>query len=284
VPLVGRLDVRFHHWATRPQSATSARRRALTARIQHYFEESGGIYGYRRIHADLAAEQTGCSPGLVRPIMRYQGLVACQPRPFRITTEVDAEAAAGMPDLVQRNFTADRPGVKFVGDITYIHTWQGFVYLATVIGCYSKKVVGWSIADHMRTELVADALRNAAATTRIEPLAIWHSDRGSVYTSRPTDRSPAGPRPSLPPGCAQRSLTGSPSREPSSKPERTPNGWPTPKTSNSGMNGMPWRLLSPENGVPAFIHVIQKHLKPRAGSEEPVLMEPQIPVAPEQGP
>ncbi|MEC5193137.1 transposase InsO family protein [Arthrobacter sp. MP_M7] len=84
-----------------------------------------------------------------------------------------------MPDLVRRYFTAERPGVKFVGDITYIHTWQGFVYLATVIDCYSKKVVGWSIADHMRTELVADALKNAAPT-RIEPDAIWHSDRGSV--------------------------------------------------------------------------------------------------------
>jgi putative transposase len=93
----------------------------------------------------------------------------------------DAEAAAGMPDLVQRNFTADRPGVKFVGDITYTHTWQGFVYLATVIDCYSKKVLGWSIADHMRTEPVAYALKNAAATTRIEPLAIWHSDRGGSW-------------------------------------------------------------------------------------------------------
>ena len=62
-----------------------------------------------------------------------------------------------MPDLVTRGFTADCPGIKFVGDITYIHTWQGFIYLATVTDCYSKKVVGWSIADHMRTELVADA-------------------------------------------------------------------------------------------------------------------------------
>jgi putative transposase len=73
--------------------------------------------------------------------------------------------------------------VKFVGDITYIHTWQRFIYLATVIDCFSKKVVGWSIADHMRTELVEDALKNAAATTLILPGAIWHSDRGSVYTS-----------------------------------------------------------------------------------------------------
>ena len=173
----------FYHWRTRPQSATAARRETLLARIRHYFEESEGTYGYRRIHADLTAEQTQCSPELVRQLMRQEGLVACQPRPFRVTTEADAVAAANMPDLLTRDFTADRPGVKFVGDITYIHTWQGFVYLATVIDCYSKKVVGWSIADHMRTELVADALKNAAATTLIEPDAVFHTDRGSVYTS-----------------------------------------------------------------------------------------------------
>ena len=109
----------FYHWLARPQSATSARREALTARIHHFFEESEGTYGYRRIHVDVAEENTECSPELVRQIMRAEGLVACQPRPFRITTEADAEAAANMPDLVKRDFTADRPGVKFVGDITY---------------------------------------------------------------------------------------------------------------------------------------------------------------------
>lgn len=139
----------------RPQSATAARRDTLTARVWHF-------------HADLADEGTRCSPELVRQIMRSEGLVDCQSRPFRITTDGDDEA--NLPDLVQRNFTADRPGVKFVGDITYIHTWQGFIYLATVIDCYSKTVVGWSNADPMRTELVADALQNAAATTRIEVL------------------------------------------------------------------------------------------------------------------
>jgi transposase InsO family protein len=173
----------FYHWLTRPQSATAARREVLTARVEAFFEASDGTYGYRRIHADLAGEGTECSPELVRQIMRSQGLIACQPRPFRVTTEADAQAAAAMPDLVGRDFTADRPGVKFVGDITYIHTWAGFIYLATVIDCYSKKVVGWSIADHMRTELVEQALNNAAATSTIEPLAVFHSDRGSVYTS-----------------------------------------------------------------------------------------------------
>lgn len=173
----------FYHWASRPTSATAARREALTVKIRGFFHASHGTYGYRRIHADLAEEGTECSPELVRQIMRTEGLISCQPRQFRVTTQADAEAAAAMPDLVKRDFTADRPGIKFVGDITYIHTWQGFIYLATVIDCYSKKVVGWSIADHMRTKLVEDALKNAAASAIIEPDAIWHSDRGSVYTS-----------------------------------------------------------------------------------------------------
>lgn len=173
----------FYHWLGRPQSATAARREVLTARVRHFFAATDGTYGYRRIHADLADEGTECSPELVRQIMRTEGLVACQPRPFRVTTEADAAAAVEMPDLVERDFTSDSPGVKFVGDITYIHTWAGFIYLATVIDCYSKKVVGWSIADHMRTELVETALKNAAATTVIEAGAIFHSDRGSVYTS-----------------------------------------------------------------------------------------------------
>ncbi len=173
----------FYHWLGRPQSATAARRQQLTERIREFFDAADGTYGYRRIHADLVDAGVECSPELVRQIMRHESLVPCQPRPFRVTTHADAEAAADMPDLVKRDFTADRVGVKFVGDITYIHTWQGFVYLATVIDCYSKKVVGWSIADHMRTELVEDALKNAAATTWIGPGAIFHSDRGSVYTS-----------------------------------------------------------------------------------------------------
>ena len=173
----------FYHWRSRPQSATAARREVLTARVRHFFAASDGTYGYRRIHADVVDEGSECSPELVRHIMRDEGLVACQPRPFRVTTQPDGESASSTPDLVKRDFTADRPGVKFVGDITYIHTWQGFVYLATVIDCYSRKVVGWSVADHMRTKLVVDALKNAAQTTVIEAGAVFHSDRGSVYVA-----------------------------------------------------------------------------------------------------
>jgi len=174
----------FYNWRSRPQSATSIRRDVLAEQIRVFFGASHGTYGYRRIHADLADAGVECSPELVRSIMREHDLIPCQPRPFRTTTDSDPNSDPVVPDLLQRDFTADRPGIKFVGDITYIHTWQGFVYLATVIDCFSRKVVGWSIADHMRTELVAAALTNAAATTLIEPGAIFHSDRGSVYTSR----------------------------------------------------------------------------------------------------
>jgi len=174
----------FYDWLDRPESATAARREALTRRIKHYFAKSDETYGYRRIHADLIDEGIDCSPELVRQVMRTEGLVACQPKPFRVTTTADTDAVADTPDLLERDFTDTRPGVKFVGDITYIHTWAGFIYLATIIDCYSKKVVGWSIKDHMRTELVTDALKNAAATTLIEADAVFHSDHGSVYTSK----------------------------------------------------------------------------------------------------
>tara|TARA_R110000850_G_scaffold112470_4_gene226417 strand:+ start:880 stop:1767 length:888 start_codon:yes stop_codon:yes gene_type:complete len=172
----------FCNWRSRPQSATSKRREFLAQQIRVFFDAAHGTYGYRRIHVDLRAAGVECSPELVRSIMREHELVPCQPRPFRTTTQSGDDDA--VPDLVKRDFTADRPGVKFVGDITYVHTWQGFVYLATVIDCFSRKVVGWSIADHMRTELVAAALDNAASTALIETGAIFHSDRGSVYTSQ----------------------------------------------------------------------------------------------------
>ena len=105
----------FYHWLKRPQSATAARREALRSRIRGFFTDSDSTYGYRRIHADLAAAGIECSPELVRKVMRDENLIPCQPRPFRKTAE--AEAAAAIPDLVKRDFTATEPGVKFVGDI-----------------------------------------------------------------------------------------------------------------------------------------------------------------------
>ena len=109
--------------------------------------------------------------------MRELGLQACQPRPFRPTTTIAGDAGS-LPELLGRDFTAEAPGRKLVGDITYIRTWEGWLYLATVLDCFSKKVLGYAMADHLRTELVADALRmanrNFAFTARE---TVFHSDR-----------------------------------------------------------------------------------------------------------
>lgn len=172
----------YYDWLDRPMSATAERRAWLKVRIAEVFEEAEGRYGYRRVRVVLGRDGVDVSEELVRLLMRELGLVACQPRPFRPTTTV-ADDLACTADLVARDFTADRPGVKLVGDITYIPTWQGWVYLATVIDCYSKAVVGWSMADHMKTSLVCDAMTMAAGNIELQPGCMFHSDRGAQYTS-----------------------------------------------------------------------------------------------------
>jgi len=171
----------FFHWRARPTSAQAQRHAELGALVAWSFHRSRGTYGYRRVHADLTRRGVAVGEDLVRDLMRELDLVACQPRPFRVT--IVAGADGGTPDLLQRDFTATVPGHKLVGDITYIHTWAGFAYLATVIDCYSKAVIGWAVADHMRTDLVIDALAMARRNHKIEPDCIFHSDRGTQYTS-----------------------------------------------------------------------------------------------------
>ncbi|SES42225.1 Transposase InsO and inactivated derivatives [Actinokineospora terrae] len=173
----------YYDWKDRPQSATASRRELLAERVRFAFDYSDGTYGYRRIHAQLERQGTSVDPETVRGIMRELGLVACQPRPFRPVTTVGADAGT-LPDLVAGDFDADRPGVKLVGDITYVRTAEGWLYLATVLDCFSKKVVGYAMADHMRTELVVDALRMAAGNVAVVPdSTLFHSDRGTQYVS-----------------------------------------------------------------------------------------------------
>ena len=170
----------FFDWRSRPVSARATRRVELAALVRWSFERSNATYGYRRVHADLARRGVQVGEDMVRDLMRQQDLVACQPRPFRVTT---VAGEGDVPDLVRRDFTAAAPGQRLVGDITYIHTWAGFAYLATVIDCYSKTVIGWAVDDHMRTELVIEALDMARRNHQIENGCIFHSDRGTQYTS-----------------------------------------------------------------------------------------------------
>jgi putative transposase len=155
----------------------------LKAKIKQIFTGSYETYGYRRVHMESAPRQ-GVQVGdeLVGQLMRQQDLVACQPRPYRPATTVQGDEAA-IPDLVVRDFTAAAPGVKLVGDITYIPTWQGWVYPATVTDCYSKAVVGWSMSDSLHTDLVCAAIEAAADCIALQPDCVFHSDRGSQYTS-----------------------------------------------------------------------------------------------------
>ncbi len=171
----------FYEWRGREDSQTAERRSRLTEEVRRVFDESDQSYGYRRVHAQLADEGIQAGPELVRSIMVAEGLVACQPRPYKVTTI--AGDGDGPADLCKRDFTAEAPGAKLVGDITYISTWAGWVYLATVIDCYSKAVIGYAMADHMRTELVTEALDMARRDHHLAEDCIFHSDRGSQYTS-----------------------------------------------------------------------------------------------------
>jgi transposase InsO family protein len=171
----------YYEWRDRPPSAAAVRREELKIKIEALFDYNDQTYGYRRLHAELVRGGERVGPELVRDLMRELGLVPCQPRPSVTTTIRGAEAAT--PDLVRRDFTAEKPGTKLVGDITYLHTWEGWLYLATVIDCFNKEVIGYAMADHMRTELVTDALDMAARNHDLADGCIFHSDRGTQYTS-----------------------------------------------------------------------------------------------------
>lgn len=173
----------FFDWKRRSPSLTAQRRTRLTALIIEVFEASDETYGYRRIHAQLARWGVPCGPELVRDIMREQDLHPCQPRPWRASLTEPDGAEHRIPDLLEQDFTAAAPGEKMVGDITYIPTWEGWLYLATVIDCATKMVVGYAMDDHYKTPLIQEALHHSADRLEFAPDAIFHSDRGSNYTS-----------------------------------------------------------------------------------------------------
>jgi putative transposase len=172
----------YYDWRSRPESATVKRRELLKIKIKALFEANGEEYGYRRLHAALARGGEQVCPELVRLLMRDLGLEPCQPGPWRHSLTEQGEAGP-IPDLVNRDFSAARPGEKMVGDITYIPTWQGWIYLATVIDCATRKMVGWAMDDNYRTPLISDAIKMAARNLDLPEGAIFHSDRGSNYTS-----------------------------------------------------------------------------------------------------
>ena len=172
----------YYEWRSRPESAMAKRREELKLLIKKAFGDSDGTYGYRRVWWQLARWGVQAGLELVRALMRELGLVACQPRPWRPSTTQQGHNGP-VPDLVNRDFTADAPGQKMVGDITYVPTWEGWVYLATVIDCATRKVAGWAMDDNYRTPLIKSAIEMAARNLDLPADAVFHSDRGSNYTS-----------------------------------------------------------------------------------------------------
>lgn len=173
----------YYEWRDRPASARVERREVLKVKITKIFNDEDETYGYRRVHAELGRQGVEAGPELVRGLMRELGLVACQPRPWRYSL-TEAGQAGNILDLLERDFTAQVPGARLVGDITYIDTWEGWLFLATVIDCHTKKVVGYAMDDNYKTPLISQAIERAAANLQLPEGAIFHSDRGSNYTSQ----------------------------------------------------------------------------------------------------
>jgi transposase InsO family protein len=173
----------FYDWERRPPSDRAVTDRLLAAEIQAIWECSARTYGAPRVHAWLRRQGYQVSRKRVARIMREHGWIGVTGRRRPRTTIVDKSARAA-EDLVARNFTPAAPDVTWAGDITYIPTGEGWLFLATVIDLFSRRVIGWGVADHLRTPLVSSALEMAVATRGgAVDSVVFHSDRGCQYTS-----------------------------------------------------------------------------------------------------
>lgn len=173
----------FYDWNSRGPSDRDLEQAQLMNLISGAHAASYGTYGSRRVHAELVLGQhVRVSHGRVERLMRSTGLQGVHRRKLRGCTRRD-QAATPSDDLVERNFRPEQPDRLYVADITQHRTGEGWYYLAVVLDCFSRRVVGWAMADHIRSELVVDALQMAIWNRRPQPGAIHHSDHGSTYTS-----------------------------------------------------------------------------------------------------
>jgi putative transposase len=167
----------YYDWKDRSPSRRSQENSALTEKIQEIYERSRRTYGSPRIHAELKALGKRCSRKRVARLMREAGLQGCIRGRRRGTTR-QSKKAAPAEDLVKRNFTATQTDRVWVADITYVATGEGFLYLAFILDVYSRRVVGWAMESHLRTELVVDALQMAVRRRKPAPGLVHHSDQG----------------------------------------------------------------------------------------------------------
>jgi transposase InsO family protein len=189
----------YYAWRKRPESRRAAETRALLDDIQEVHAASGGRYGSPRIHATLRARGKRTGRGRVERLMRRHGVRGLVARPRRVRTTDSRHAFPIAPNLLERKFTAIRPNQVWLADLTYIPTGEGWLYMAAVMDLHTRKIVGWSMRDHLRAELAVAALTMATQRQRPEPGLIQHSDRGVQYacTSYQAVLAEAGIRPSM---------------------------------------------------------------------------------------
>ena len=173
----------YYAWLDRPESARAKRREELAAAIARVHGENRGVYGSPRVHQALLAEGESACVNTVADIMQEQEIRAKTKRKFVPRTTDSRHEQPVVGNVLDRQFDAERPNEKWVVDITYIPTGEGWLYLAGVMDLCSRKIVGWSMADHMEATLVSDALRMAIAGRSPGEGLLHHSDRGSQYAS-----------------------------------------------------------------------------------------------------
>ena len=148
----------FYAWRRNTRSDDLGRE-ALAVEVRRVFDASNSTYGYRRVHSQLAKDGVGCCEKVVRKVMAELGLVSCHPAPWRYKTQSDGSDAPA--DLIRQQFSATRPGVRFVGDITQIDTWEGPAYLSTMIDLFNSEVAGWAFDDNYHTDLICSTVAMA---------------------------------------------------------------------------------------------------------------------------
>ena len=173
----------YYAWKKRPVAPTHVRQAELLSRIRQVHQDSGGTYGSPRVHAELQDRQITCCVNTVACLMKAHGVRAITAGRFIPQTTDSQHDHPVFENVLNRQFTAELPNQKWVCDITYIPTGEGWLYLAAVLDLCSRKIVGWSMHEHLRTELCTEALRMAIQTRKPSPGLLHHSDRGCQYAS-----------------------------------------------------------------------------------------------------
>jgi transposase InsO family protein len=173
----------YYAWRERPASAREMANQELYDQIEAVYNDNHGVYGSPRIYRELKGQGIACSENRIARLMRLRGLQAKQSRRFKSTTKRN-KAQPAAPNLLKRNFEADQPDQKWLADITYIATLEGWLYLATILDLFTRRIVGWAMSDRMTSDLTLSALK--MALQRRQPVAglIHHSDQGSQYTDQ----------------------------------------------------------------------------------------------------